>query len=407
MKKYSTLLSLYLAQSIPMSFFSTIVPVIMRQENYSLESIGYLQLLKLPWILKLLWAPMIDKHGQTLGKYKRWIVGSELFYAAIILGTGFLDLKTDFMAIVVMMLVAFTASATQDIATDAFAILVLKKNERSFGNSMQSAGTFLGTLTGSGVMLVIYHHFGWNGLLLCLSLFVVVALVPLYFFDTKKTEMPPADISRHTPASFKDIGLFFVQKGMWKRLILLFFYYSGLIGTLAMLKPFFVDHGYNIRQIGTISGIYGTAVGALSALAAGHLINKLGRRFCMYLFSFMGFVTMMLFVWMGLTDVTNTLLYAGTFMLWGTYGLCSVLIYTISMDVVRKGREGTDFTIQIVVTHLSSLVIAVLSGKFADTFGYQGLFIAEAAIAAMVFMFIPLLYNEIRPKDESSQELAR
>lgn len=407
MKKYSTLLSLYLAQSIPMSFFSTIVPVIMRQENYSLESIGYLQLLKLPWIFKLLWAPLIDRHGQTLAKYKRWIVGSELFYAAVILGTGLLDLKTDFTTIVVMMLVAFTASATQDIATDAFAILVLKKEERSFGNSMQSAGTFLGTLTGSGIMLVIYHHFGWNGLLLCLSLFVVVALVPLYFFNTKKAQIVQVDSSRHTPANFSDIGKFFVQRGMWKRLILLFFYYSGLIGTLAMLKPFFVDHGYNIKQIGTISGIYGTAIGAASALAAGYLINKLGRRLSMYLFSFLGLSTMMVFVWMSLTDVTDTLLYTGTFMLWGTYGLCSVLIYTISMDVVRKGREGTDFTIQIVVTHLSSLVIAVTSGKFADTFGYQGLFIAEAVLAAMVFIFIPLLYNENLKKNEGSQEFTR
>ena len=44
-KKYYTLLSLYLAQSIPMSFFSTVIPVIMRMENYSLESIGYIQLI--------------------------------------------------------------------------------------------------------------------------------------------------------------------------------------------------------------------------------------------------------------------------------------------------------------------------------------------------------------------------
>ncbi|WP_234408734.1 hypothetical protein [Marinilabilia salmonicolor] len=59
-KKYGTLLSLYLAQSIPMSFFSTVVPVIMRQEDYSLTSIGLIQLIKIPWILKFLWAPMVD-----------------------------------------------------------------------------------------------------------------------------------------------------------------------------------------------------------------------------------------------------------------------------------------------------------------------------------------------------------
>ena len=67
--KYYTLLSLYLAQSIPMSFFSTVIPVIMRQEQYSLESIGYLQLMKLPWIIKFLWAPLIDKTSNSSRHY--------------------------------------------------------------------------------------------------------------------------------------------------------------------------------------------------------------------------------------------------------------------------------------------------------------------------------------------------
>ncbi|TFH48248.1 MAG: MFS transporter, partial [Bacteroidia bacterium] len=52
--KFPTLFSLYIAQSIPMSFFSTVVPVIIRQENYSLESIGLMQLVKLPWIVKFM-----------------------------------------------------------------------------------------------------------------------------------------------------------------------------------------------------------------------------------------------------------------------------------------------------------------------------------------------------------------
>jgi hypothetical protein len=44
------------------------------------------------------------------------------------------------------------------------------------------------------------------------------------------------------------------------------------------------------------------------------------------------------------------------------------------MKIVRKGREGTDFTLQIVMTHLSSLIIAVMSGKVADAITYRGLF---------------------------------
>src|SRR5690554_7107452 len=180
--KYFTLLTLYLAQSIPMSFFSTVVPVIMRMENYSLESIGYLQLIKLPWIVKFLWAPLVDGTSRNTKQYRRWILASEIFYAIVIFSIGFLNLETNFSTIIILMVIAFTASATHDIATDAFAILILKERERSLGNSMQSAGNFIGTLMGSGVLLVIYHYWGWQYLLFSLAAFVLIVLVPVSLY---------------------------------------------------------------------------------------------------------------------------------------------------------------------------------------------------------------------------------
>ena len=61
------------------------------------------------------------------------------------------------------------------------------------------------------------------------------------------------------------------------------------------------------------------------------------------------------------------------------------------MEKVRKGREGTDFTLQIVITHLSSLVLAVLSGKLGDLAGYRGVFSIEAGLC--LFTFLILLYS--------------
>jgi len=124
--KFPVLFSLYIAQSIPMSFFSTVIPVIMRQENYSLESIGLLQLVKLPWIFKFLWAPFIDNISKSARHSRITIIVSELFYAVVILSIGLFDLQTDFKLIIVLMVVAFFASATQDIAVDIFAIRLLK-----------------------------------------------------------------------------------------------------------------------------------------------------------------------------------------------------------------------------------------------------------------------------------------
>ncbi|MGE5381830.1 MAG: MFS transporter [Omnitrophica WOR_2 bacterium] len=418
MKKYPTLLSLYLAQSIPMSFFSTIVPVIMRQEKYSLAMIGLLQLIKLPWILKFLWAPLVDRYANSVSNYKRWIFTSELIYAAIILSIGFLNLQFDFVLIIILMMAAFVASATQDIATDAFAILVLKKEERSMGNSMQSAGSFLGTMAGSGVLLIMYHYYGWQGLMACLAGFVLLALIPLYFYKYRSDDkIPIIKFHRnHTEgigrghdltvkkASLKDIGLFFKQKGIMRRVILLFFFYSGIIGILSLMKPFLVDYGFTTKQIGILSGICGTASAAVSAIFGGHLIRRIGRKMSLYLFASFSLLTTLYFVWLLSGNMTHMQLYTAVVLLWVSYGMSSVAIYTISMDIVRKGREGTDFTIQIVITHLSALIITILSGKLADVLGFKGLFIIESVLAAMVLVGIPFLYREKINNDYLNEE---
>lgn len=388
--KYFTLLSLYLAQSIPMSFFSTVVPVIMRMENYSLESIGYLQLIKLPWIIKFLWAPMVDRTSRNTQQYRRWILGSEIFYGIIIFSIGFLDLQTDFTFIIVLMIIAFLASATHDIGTDAFAILVLKEKERSIGNSMQSAGNFIGTLFGSGVLLVIYHYWGWQYLLFSLAAFVLVAIVPVSLFPAKKEAELKKSRKNVSPLEFV---YFFKQKKIGGHLILLFLFYSGLIGILTMVKPYLVDLGYEVKEIGFISGIFGTACGALMTVPAGILIRKIGLAKAVWIFPTFNFIAAAFFVMLTFTSHPLYLIYIGVALLWGSYAMSSVFVYTLAMKIVRKGCEGTDFTIQIVITHLSSLIIAVMSGKVADAITYRGLFMIELVLGLFVFVLIPFIFK--------------
>ncbi len=390
-KKYYTLLSLYLAQSIPMSFFSTVIPVIMRMENYSLESIGYIQLIKLPWILKLLWAPLVDRTSKNTRQYRRWIISSEIFYALVIMSVGYLNLQTDFTTIIILMVIAFTASATQDIATDAFAILVLKKKERSLGNSMQSAGSFIGTLMGSGVLLIIYHYWGWLWLLRCLGLFVLVALIPVVLYKTKNKEVHHRSTKNVSPLEFI---YFFRQKKIGGHLLLLFLFYSGIIGMLTMIKPYFVDLGYDIKEIGFISGIFGTACGVLMTIPAGMYIRKRGVIKSVWLFPIINVLVAIYFFGLTYTNHAVYLVYIGVALLWGAYAMSSVFVYTLSMQVVRKGREGTDFTIQIVLTHLSSLVIAISSGKIADAITYRGLFGIEIGLGVLILILLPFIFRK-------------
>jgi len=390
-QKHSTLLSLYVAQSIPMSFFATVMPVIMRMENYSLESIGLIQLIKIPWILKFFWAPWVDRSAGTRHGYKKWIIASELFYAVVILSVGFFSLATDFKTIIVLMVIAFFLSATQDIASDALAIKILRKSQRSIGNSMQSSGSFLGTLFGSGVLLILYPSIGWQGIMFLLAGIVLVALLPVMLNVRNTSTLAPKDA---TPPNWKDVLSFFRSSIVLRRIGFLMIYYSGILGILVMLKPFLVDLGYDIKTIGFIAGIYGTGLGAAFAFVSGIIIKRIGNRRSVFLMASYSFITALFYSTIMVHTTDPVIIYVGVAMLWTSYSMSSVVVYTVSMNLVRPGREGTDYSIQIVITHLSGLLMAVLSGFIAERIHYSGFFKVEAVWAFVVVVLSSLLYKE-------------
>jgi len=253
---------------------------------------------------------------------------------------------------------------------------------------MQSMGSFCGAMIGSGLLLLLFRQLGWNKLLPCLALFVILALLPLFLNRKLKVQE-----SASVRAKKADFIYFFNQKGIWKQVGFLFLSYSGLIGTLAMLKPYLVDLGYEMKAIGLMFGIVGTSVGALSSFAAGFIVRRIGRQASRIFFAAVIFVTAVFFTFITLLNPTTPVLYTGILLIWGSYGMATIVVYTTAMDCVRPGREGTDFTIQTVITHLSSICIVVLSGKLADHWGYQGLFCFQATMALTSFVYVLTVFR--------------
>ena len=387
-----TFFLLYIAQSVPKSFFSTLIPIIMRQENFELSTIGIMQLIKLPWVLKFLWSPYVDRKCQTLTDYKRWILGSELVYALSIVVVAFMDYQVNFTLVITLIFISFAASATQDIATDALAVLSFSHKEKSMVNSMQAMGSFGGVMIGSGLLLLLFQKKGWNSLLPYIALFVLLAILPLLRNKNLKIEQKA---SKHR-ANRKDILLFFTQKDrmIGRQIIFLFLFYSGVIGTLAMLKPYLVDMGYTTSEIGFLFGIVGTAVGFISSFVGGLLVKRIGRYRSRVLFGGMILLSTIYFWLLMQMEHSSYLLYIGIFLLWSSYGMATVIVYTTAMDYVRPGKEGTDFTIQTVITHLSSMCVAIASGFIAEHMGYQSLASLEVGLATLSLIYLIIAFKK-------------
>ena len=93
----------------------------------------------------------------------------------------------------------------------------------------------------------------------------------------------------------------------------------------------------------------------------------------------------------------------GVVLLWGAYGFATVAIYTFAMNFVRRGLEGTDFTLQIVLTHLSSMIIAIMSGRVGDLGGYTMAF--SVALCLCLMSAIVLRFYALRQKLYLSQAI--
>jgi MFS family permease len=382
---------LYIAQSIPSSFFATALQVMMREAHYSLATIGLLQLVKLPWVLKFLWSPMVDRHCLTGRDFGRCIIVSECIYALFIIMAGLLNIENSLYLIITLVTLSLVASATQDIATDALAILMHGGRDKSMVNSMQSMGSFGGALVGSGVLLLVLHTFGWQVVTSCLGVFVLLMLIPL--MTRKKLEIGTR--SQTERARMTDFISFFSQDGIWKQIGFLLLYYASIIGILSMMRPWLVDLGYSMKEIGMMSGIVGTSVAFCAAFCAGFVVRRIGLYVARILFACFILLTTAFFLSISFLGYPSTpLLYLGIVMMWGSYGMATIVVYTSSMECVRKGREGTDFTIQTVLTHLSGIVVATVSGGVADHFGYHGLFLTECLLAICSLLYILTIFKK-------------
>ena len=139
-KTLSFLTLLYVVQGLPFGFQATALPVFLRQQGVSLTNIGLLGLLAAPWLLKVLWAPVVDRWWFTgFGRRKTWIVPMQIALAATAAAAAWLDPHRACSPPVGSAAHDLFA-ATMDIAVDGLAVDVLSDEELGIGNAAQVRG---------------------------------------------------------------------------------------------------------------------------------------------------------------------------------------------------------------------------------------------------------------------------
>lgn len=376
---------LYVAQSVIGGITWSGLPAVMRDQGASLDNIGLLSLIALPWALKFLWSPAIERF--RLPPDGRNNTGWVLFAGGLIsilglMAIGWIGVSLLTPVLVCLTIVAFAAS-TVDIACDGYAVQNLKAADHGWGNAAQVGGAYLGSAIGGGLFLVLVAAWDWR--LACWVMAAMLALLGLPFFLTRKAPVPQ-ETREHVPSIMTALRRPEIRRG----LVVCAIYVLAMKVSLGMLGPFLIDKGIDLATVGLLNGVSSLILGAAGALVGGVLVRLFGARAVLTGALVPQTAALAFFAlyaiqgdWPQPVLMTVAVISSSAVMAVGF-----VALYALFMEWSDPRQAGVDFTLFQCMDTLIGIVSGMGAGYVAEYFGF-GIFFGGAAVIALTS--VPLL----------------
>jgi predicted MFS family arabinose efflux permease len=357
------------------------LPVLLRKIGLSLPDIGLTSLLFLPWALKFLWAPWMDRRGPgRLGRRRRFIVPLQILSAALLFSLALPVTGPGVKGLLAAVLLVNLLAATQDVATDGLAVSLLGASERGHGNGVQVAAYRVGMILGGGLMLIVLDAAGWRVTLVCLGAMMLVATLPVALFREPPSEPPPRD----SPS----LSFWLNRPGVRPWLVLLFLYKAGENLATGMLRTFLVDRGLGLTEIGWMLGAVAFTAGLLGAATGGALVGRLGYPRALLGFGVFQAGAVLLYALCAGKEASVPMLALACAVEHLASGMATAALFTAMMDACRPEHAATDYTVQACVVVVASGLAATVSGFSAHALGYAWHFVVAAALCALAVVWV-------------------
>ncbi|UUX49527.1 MFS transporter [Nisaea acidiphila] len=375
-----TLLGLYVAQAIPVYLVAAAMPPIFRSMGVNLASIGSIGILMLPWILKFLWAPYVDRIGSTrFGRRRSWILPMQLISVTIILTLSAVEPADNLRIFFPLLMLLAICAATQDIATDGYAVEHLPQRHQALGNAIQGGSVAAGVLIGGSLTLFVYDLQGWSVALRITAGLSALCLLPVLLIPerlgARRGEAVPANGQDPRPSLRA-----FVKRPHALALLsfaLVFRLPEGLIKGVE--QAFLVDQGLGLSEIGLVSGGASACVGLGGSALAVIAIRSCGLRAFFWTIGaaravcFLGYAALSYGVLDGALGGYPALIalsVANTFIRY----MEIVGLYTAFMRFSSLSQAGTDFTFLSCANLFVYMCGSIAAGFIGEAFGYGPLF---------------------------------
>ncbi len=386
---------LYAAQGLPYGVVHKIWPVYFRAHGVSLQEIGLMSLLALPWSWKPLWAPLIDRFGPR----RAWIVPGLGALATIAFLMPLLPAEKVGPLLIVFLLAFTLASATQDIAIDAWAVDAATGRDLGVLNGVRASAFRVAVIATGGLALLVADRSGWPAAWGVVGgLFALLAVAALFLKDEDRTlsSLGKDGERRSTRDLVRSFLAWLLRKEMLPVALFALLFKLGDQAIARMTETFWVDRGMALTEIALVANTLGLTLTITGALLGGWYLSRVGL--------FQGLI------WIGIAQLASNLVYAAvagfdlprSSLYFASafenfsQGLGTAALLSFLTACCRKENAATEYALLSALFAFSREVAGAASGFGAARMGYAGFFAFTALLAVPALLLLPWLRPQIQ-----------
>jgi len=280
---------------LPLYFIIQLIPAWLRVENVSLKDIGFFSLISLPYLLKFVWSPLLDRYSfPLLGRRRGWIFVTQIGLLLSLSVLGYFQPATEINSILWLAALVAFFSASQDIVLDAYRRELLPDYELGLGNQIHVQAYRVAGLVPGSLGLILADHYSWDVVFQVVAAFMLVGIgMTLVISEAISSPKVPATFARAVIDPFKE---FFQRRGPKRALLVLCFLFCYKLGdsmATALSTPFFLDLGFSMTQIGVVAKNAALWPAIFGGLFGGVLMLRLGINKALWIFGVVQLITIL------------------------------------------------------------------------------------------------------------------
>lgn len=358
-----------LAAGIPYALTVHALQPWMKDEGVDLTLIGIYSLVGLPYTIKFLWAPFMDRYTPPfLGRRRGWMIIAQIMLLFTITSLGFTHpTQSPWTVAFICVLITF-ASASQDIVIDAYRTEILEDNERGIGSSLYIMGYRLAVVIAGSISLILADYFSWKTAYMFMSASMLIGIVTtLLAPEPKVIAPPPKNLQEAVVHPFLE---FFRRKGAIEILLFLLIYKIDAALTQALMTPFFMDMGFSKTEIGVLAKSTGTIATIAGTFIGGAIMLRVSMERSLWIFGIAQALAGGSFMLLSIYGKSYSLLMVAMASEFFFSGMSTAAFAAFIMSCCNKRFTATQYALLTSFMALSRYLVFTPSGYLAKTMGW-------------------------------------